>query len=187
MEILDNVSIEYKLHDDNNRTTIKSCCYHFLSSAELFMGQQTLEEEISREKKQFSTKENIEDPERCSSIHKNQILYGTRKRSLYLDYTFNILKNSPKQIVPYTCEKDFIFNIRNYSKTFYQSENSKKGLQFKSYYDLLSDYISLHSDEKKVTFNSEYSAYQFEKLHYSIQYSNCVRNFLTKHIPNFDV
>lgn len=74
--------------------------------------------------------------------------------------------------------KDFVFYINTFKNSIYNTKNQKKEFKILNFFKLIEDYYILHDCSKCTDFDTEYSAYIFEKLYYPIQFCNYICNFI---------
>ena len=87
-------------------------------------------------------------------------------------------------LIPGASTKDNYLYIRNHTDTPFSSKNINKGIIFTKFQELIVQYLELHP---KFSFETEISAFIFEKLYSSVSYQLCIHalaeNCNTNNLP----
>lgn len=66
----------------------------------------------------------------------------------------------------------------SYSSSPFRLQGLKNGISLSTFYNLVNTFLSKHNNS--FDFQTEYSAYQFHRIYYSIQYLKCYSSFLNR-------
>ena len=95
---------------------------------------------------------------------------------------FSPSSDSSPEIVPdiphvYLTPQNRLSNIESYPNIIYSIKNSSDGISLFNFYDMVTNFLHLHKVDK---LEDELSVFQFEYIHYPIQYLRCYATYLSR-------
>ena len=161
----------FKFQTNPLTTTISEGIRKYSTLTQTTNTDATIAQDISKKKEVFF------------SDYKDKAIYNNYplKAKTYYNYISYSLNSGHSGIFPIIPTEDLVFNIRNYPHCIYSGKKMDKGIQYYNFRKVISEYLLLHTQKSSIpTFENEYSAYLFEKLHYAIQFQKCVNSYCSQ-------
>lgn len=155
------------------------CILQYLNDSELNYNEKSLTQKISKRKSKFL--EELED--------KKQLIFDrnkNRKLNNYYNYISAPLPTEHSPNIAILEKSDYIFNLLYFPETIYAPKHYTEGILIYYFYYMVKDYLHLHKDNSPISFQAEYSAFLFEKLHFPIQFMNCFSSFLKRPFISYE-
>lgn len=169
-DIYNSAIISSDKRDSKNTLKMKDYINQFLDNSGYKVTTDSLAQEISRQKR--TLKDDL--------IETQYYRTTSRKFATFYNYVCEPLLDKGEATSQFLPPKDLVFNIRYYNHWIFSKRNYASGIQIFNFYNLIQEYFLYNKLDHTLSFDSEYSSYLFEFIHYPIQFQKCFCSCLNK-------